>query len=203
MMKYILAALLIGGVAGYLSGCLGVSPFKLFVSDYVFNFSLILLLFLMGLTFGGDEEATAKLRKIGAGVLIIPASAALGTLTGGFVGGIILNVNVFASMGVCAGFGWYTLAGPLAGQLFGMEWGALGFAVNLLRELITVITTPIARKMGRDVPIAMGGATTMDTTLPIIVHYCGRETLIPAFTSGFILTIASPLTITILAVLAG
>jgi uncharacterized membrane protein YbjE (DUF340 family) len=121
MMKYILAALLIGGVAGYLSGCLGVSPFKLFVSDYVFNFSLILLLFLMGLTFGGDEEATAKLRKIGAGVLIIPASAALGTLTGGFVGGIILNVNVFASMGVCAGFGWYTLAGPLAGQLFGME----------------------------------------------------------------------------------
>jgi uncharacterized membrane protein YbjE (DUF340 family) len=57
--------------------------------------------------------------------------------------------------------------------------------------------------MGRDVPIAMGGATTMDTTLPIIVHYCGRETLIPAFTSGFILTIASPLTITILAVLAG
>jgi uncharacterized membrane protein YbjE (DUF340 family) len=203
MMKYILAALLIGGVAGYLSGCLGVSPFKLFVSDYVFNFSLILLLFFMGLTFGGDEEATAKLRKIGAGVLIIPASAALGTLTGGFVGGIILNVNVFASMGVCAGFGWYTLAGPLAGQLFGMEWGALGFAVNLLRELITVITTPIARKMGRDVPIAMGGATTMDTTLPIIVHYCGRETLIPAFTSGFILTIASPLTITILAVLAG
>lgn len=202
-MKYILAVLLIGGVAGYLSGFLGFPPFKLFVSDYVFNFSIILLLFLMGLAFGLDEEATAKLRKIGAGVLIIPASAALGTLTGGFVGGIILNVNVFASMGVCAGYGWYTLAGPLAGQLFGMEWGALGFAVNLLRELITVIATPIARKMGRDVPIAMGGATTMDTTLPIIVNYCGRETLIPAFTSGFILTIAAPLTITIIAALGG
>ncbi|MEM3551052.1 MAG: lysine exporter LysO family protein [Candidatus Bathyarchaeia archaeon] len=202
MMKYILAVLVIGGFAGYLSGFSGLSPFKIFVSDYVFNFSLVFLLFLMGLAFGGDEEATAKMKKIGARVLILPLSAALGTLTGGFLGGIILNVNVYASMGACAGFGWYTLAGPLAGQLFGMEWGALGFMVNLLRELITVVTTPFARKIGRNVPIAMGGATTMDTTLPIIVHYCGRETLIPAFTSGFILTITAPLTITIIATLA-
>jgi uncharacterized membrane protein YbjE (DUF340 family) len=48
----------------------------------------------------------------------------------------------------------------------------------------------------------MGGATAMDTTLPIIVRYSGQETLITAFSSGLILTIAAPFTITAVATLA-
>jgi len=48
----------------------------------------------------------------------------------------------------------------------------------------------------------MGGATSMDMTLPIIVRYSGQETLITTFSSGFILTIAAPFTITAVAALA-
>jgi len=104
-------------------------------------------------------------------------------------------------MGVCAGYG-YTLAGPLVGQLFGLEWGALGFTVNLLRELVTIATASLFAKLDRYAPIAMGGATVMDTTLPIILHYCGQDTLITAFSSSFILTMAAPFTITIIAATA-
>jgi uncharacterized membrane protein YbjE (DUF340 family) len=77
----------------------------------------------------------------------------------------------------------------------------LGFVVNFLRELLTIVTIPLAVKIDRDAPIASGGATTMDTTLPIIVRYCGSETLIVAFSSGFVLTIIAPFTITAIAAL--
>jgi len=118
---------------------------------------------------------------------------------GGLIGGLILGINVTASMAVSAGYGWYTLAGPLTNQLFGTEWGALGFTVNFLRELLTIVTISLTVKIDRYAPIALGGATSMDTTLPVIVRYCGSDTLITAFSSGFALSIAAPFTIVCIA----
>jgi len=201
-MKYILAALAAGLIVGYLNSNFGFQPFNTFVSDYAFNLSLIALLFFMGLLFGADREALAKLRKTGFKILAFPLAIALGSIAGGLVGGILLRTNIFASMGVCAGYGWYTLAGPLAGQLFGVEWGAIGFTVNFLREITTIVTISVARKIDKYAPVAMGGATAMDTTLPVIVRYCGQDTLITAFSSGFTLTMIAPFAITTIAALA-
>jgi uncharacterized membrane protein YbjE (DUF340 family) len=156
----------------------------------------------MGVLFAADEKAMAKMRQAKLKILVFPLAVALGSVMGGLVGGVILKINIFASMGVCAGYGWYTLAGPLVGQLFGLEWGALGFTVNLLRELVTIVGASLFIKLDRYAPIAMGGATAMDTTLPIIVRYCGQDTLIIAFSSGFVLTMAAPFTITAIAAIA-
>ncbi|MEM3770025.1 MAG: lysine exporter LysO family protein [Candidatus Bathyarchaeia archaeon] len=202
MIKYVLPVLSIGILAGYLNNSFGAPLLNIVFSEYAFNFSLIVLLFLMGLLFAVDEKAVAKMRQAKFKILVFPLAVALGSIIGGLVGGTILRINIFASMGVCAGYGWYTLAGPLAGQLFGLEWGALGFTVNLLRELVTIVFASLAAKLDRYAPIAMGGATAMDTTLPIIVRYCGQDTLITAFSSGFILTMAAPFTITAIAAIA-
>ncbi|MEM3565674.1 MAG: lysine exporter LysO family protein [Candidatus Bathyarchaeia archaeon] len=202
MIKYVLPVLAIGILVGYLNNTFGFSKLNTFFSEYTFNLSLIALLFLMGMLFAMDEKAVAKMRQAKFKILIFPLVVALGSIMGGLVGGIILRINIFASMGVCAGYGWYTLAGPLAGQLFGLEWGALGFTVNLLRELVTIASASLVVKLDRYAPIAMGGATSMDTTLPIIVRYCGQDTLITAFSSGFILTMAAPFTITAIAAVA-
>jgi uncharacterized membrane protein YbjE (DUF340 family) len=199
MMKYVLPTLAIGILAGYLNNSFGASLLNTILSEYSFNLSLIALLFLMGLLFATDKESIEKMRKAKFRILAFPLAVALGSITGGLIGGIILRIDIFASMGVCAGYGWYTLAGPLAGQLFGLEWGALGFAVNFLRELFTIATTSLVARLDKYAPIAMGGATAMDTTLPIIVRYCGQDTLLTAFSSGFILTMAAPFTITGLA----
>jgi uncharacterized membrane protein YbjE (DUF340 family) len=86
-------------------------------------------------------------------------------------------------------------------QLFGADWGTLGFAVNVLRELLTIATISLTAKIDKYAPIAAGGATTMDTTLPIIVRYCGADALVTAFSSGFVLSIMAPFTITIIAML--
>lgn len=194
-----MAVLALGVLVGYLNNIFGVQALNIVVSDFIFSFSLIVLLFLMGLIFGMDKEAMTSLRKTGFKVLAIPFSIALGSLVGGFVGGLLLGVDVVASMGVCSGYGWYTLAGPLTGQLFGVEWGATGFVVNFLRELTTIIAAPAAKKIDRYAPVAMGGATTMDTTLPVIVRCCGQDALISAFSSGFILTLIAPFVITTMA----
>lgn len=201
MMKYILIILIIGAVSGYLNNNFGSRVVGGFISDYLLSFSLILLIFVMGLSFGLDKEAIVKLKKAGLRIFIIPFSIALGSILGGLVGGYILSINIFGSMAVSAGFGWYTLAGPLVGQLFGLEFSALGFSVNFLRELLTILTIPFTTRIGKYVPIAFGGATSMDTTLPIIVQYCGSEELITAFASGFILSLIAPFTITTIATL--
>jgi uncharacterized membrane protein YbjE (DUF340 family) len=202
MIKYILTALAAGGIVGYLNNNFGTFFTGSLVSDYLFNFSLILLLFVMGFSFAVDKEAAVKLKKAGLKILVFPFAVGLGSILGGLVSGLVLGIDVFASMAVCAGFGWYTLAGPLVGQLFGAEFGALGFTVNFLRELLTITTISLTVKVDRHMPIAFGGATTMDTTLPVIVHYCGSEALITAFSSGFALSLAAPFTIAAIGTLA-
>ncbi|MGB9671533.1 MAG: hypothetical protein C0193_01940 [Candidatus Bathyarchaeota archaeon] len=202
MIKYILIALILGTVAGYVSDSMDIVAINTIFSYYIFTISLIVLIFFMGLLFGADKETAANLKKTGIKVLVFPFATALGSILGGLVGGLLLELDLAASMGVCAGYGWYTLAGPLAGQLFGVKWAALGFTVNFLREIITITTISITSKIDKYAPIAMGGATTMDTTLPVIVRYCGQDTLITAFSSGFTLTIIAPFTITAIATLA-
>lgn len=202
MMRYILAALVSGALAGFLINRAGVTVLNTLFSSYLFDLSLIALLFIMGVVFGADEDAVKRLRMTGIKILIYPASIALGSVLGGLLGGLLLKMNIYAAMGVCAGFGWYTLAGPLVGQLFGVEWGAVGFVVNFMRELITIVAAPAAARIDKYAPVAMGGATAMDTTMPVIIRYSGQEALITAFTSGFMLTLLAPFAITAIAALA-
>lgn len=195
MIKYVLASLVFGVAVGYLNSNWGNVAAGVWVSDYVFNGSLLLLLFVMGLVFGLDKDSMAKIRQVGFKILIVPFAVACGSILGGVVGGLILGIDVVAAAAVSAGYGWYTLAGPLVRQLFGPEWGTLGFVVNFLRELLTVISISLLVKIDKHAPIASGGATTMDTTLPIIVQYCGSDELITAFSSGFTLSLIAPFTI--------
>jgi len=192
VIKYILLVLVVGVVLGYVNNSVvGVVPDG-WVSGYVFNGALFLLLFVMGLAFGIDKEAVGKLKARGLRILIIPVVVALGSVLGGLVGGVILGLNVFGSMAVTAGFGWYTVTGPLLTQVLGSQWGALGFTANFLRELLTIVLVSVWVRVDKFGAVASGGATTMDTTLPVIVRYCGSDVLVAAFSSGFVLSMLAP-----------
>jgi uncharacterized membrane protein YbjE (DUF340 family) len=195
MIKYILVALILGGAAGYLDANWTNVVNSAWVSDYLLNASLILLLFAMGVAFAMDKDSISKIRRTGLRILIVPLTIALGTILSGVVSALILGTNVVATTAVSAGYGWYTLAGPLVGQIFGAKWGALGFAANFLRELLTILTAFLMVKVDKYAPTASGGATAMDTTLPIIVRYSGSDVLITAFSSGFILSMIAPFAI--------
>jgi uncharacterized membrane protein YbjE (DUF340 family) len=199
MIKFILAALTIGVVAGYINNNLAAFVASSWVTDYLFTASLFVLLFMMGLSFGIDKEAVTKLRSTGPKILVVPVVVALGSILGGLIGGLILRLNIYASMAVTAGYGWYTLTGPLIEPILGTQWAAMGFAVNFLRELLTIITVSLMVKVDKYAPIASGGATAMDTTLPVIVRYCGSDVLVTAFSSGFALSMIAPFTVVALA----
>lgn len=199
MIKYILTALVLGGVAGYLNANWATVVDSFWVSDYLLNASLLLLLFVMGVIFAMDKDSISKIRRTGFRILIVPLAIVLGTILSGVISALILGINVVATTAVSAGFGWYTLAGPLVSQIFGAKWAALGFAANFLRELFTILTASVMVKVDKYAPTASGGATAMDTTLPIIVRYCGSDTLITAFSSGFVLSVIAPFMIVAIA----
>ena len=199
MIKYILAALALGVAAGYVVNNFSSGFPNALVTDYLLSAALYILLFVMGLAFAIDKEAVAKLKATGLKVLIVPVLVILGSILGGLVAGLIFQLDLFGSMAVTAGYGWYTLTGPLLTQMLGTTWGALGFAANFLRELLTIVTITLLVRLDKYAPIAAGGATTMDTTLPVIVRYCGSETLITAFSSGFVLSMIAPFTVVAIA----
>jgi uncharacterized membrane protein YbjE (DUF340 family) len=195
MIKYVLTALALGAVAGYLNNNLFNAIPNTLVSDQLFSLSLVVLLFVFGFSFGIDKDAVQKMKKTGPKILAFPFFVVLGSLVGGLVSGLILSISMAGAMAVSAGCGWYTLSGPLIGQLFGAELGTLGFVTNFFRELLTITMIPLIIKLDKYAPVASGGATTMDTTLPVIMRYCGDDVLITAFSNGLILTLIVPFTI--------
>jgi len=196
MIKYIVSALVFGAVAGYLvNNFLSGFPTTL-IADQLFSVALIVALFVFGFSFGCDREAIRKMRQTGARIVVFPVLVALGSIVGGLVAGLILQLNVAGATAVGSGIGWYTLSGPLMEQLLGAEWGTLAFSANFLRELLTIVTIPLMVKLDKYAPIASGGGTTMDTTLPLIVRYCGKDTLITAFSNGLVLSLIAPFAVT-------
>ncbi len=202
MIKWILGALVAGGLAGYVNNnFLNAVPNGL-ISDQLFTAALIALLFVFGFSFALDREAIAKMRKIGVQIITFPLLVVAGSLVGGLVAGLALQINLAGASAVSSAYGWYTLSGPMMGQLLGPQWGTLGFTANFFRELITIVSIPLMVKMDRFAPVASGGGTTMDTTLGVIVKYCGKDTLILAFSNGLILSIIAPFAIVALCSIA-
>ena len=63
-----------------------------------------------------------------------------------------------------------------------------------MREFFVLIFAPwMVRYFGRLAPICGGGATTMDTTLPIITAYSGQEYVVIALFHGMIIDFSVPL----------
>ena len=202
MIKYILAALILGCAAGYLNNNFFAAFPSSVISDQLFTAALIALLFVFGFSYALDKDAVGKMRKAGIRLLTFPLLVAVGSLIGGLVAGLILQLNLAATAAVSSGYGWYTLSGPVMGQMLGTQWGTLGFTANFFRELFTITLIPLMVKVDKLAPVASGGGTTMDTTLGVIVRYCGKDTLILAFSNGLILSIIAPFATVALASLA-
>lgn len=192
MIKYVIPALTLGVLFGYLNNNILQAIPSALISDQLFTATLIVMLFVFGFMFGMDKDAIQKIRKTGARILVFPALVALGSLVGGLVAGLLLQINLAGSTAIGSAMGWYTLAGPLMTSMMGTQWGTLAFTTNFFRELITITAIPLLVRLDKHAPIASGAGTTMDTTLPLIVKYCGKDTLITAFSNGLLLSLVAP-----------
>ena len=157
-----------------------------------------IMLHILILTIGIDLGMNFRLREVkrlGRTALILPLGTMMGSLLGAFLASLILGIELKWGLAIGAGCGWYSLTGPLIGQ-YSAVYGTLGFLANLTREIFTVLGYPaVSKRISKELAVSMGGATTMDTTLPIITKFGGSEVALVAFVHGFILTTLVPVLI--------
>ncbi len=96
---------------------------------------------------------------------------------------------------ITMGSGWYTFTGPLVATYYSPFYGSLAFLINFFREQFSYIVVPFLLRV-RYSPysaIAVGGATAMDTTLPLYSTLLGSDYVMTAVFSGVVLTSFIPI----------
>ena len=69
---------------------------------------------------------------------------------------------------------------------------------NISREILTLLAAPLlVRWFGNLAPISAGGATTMDTTLPIITRTAGQQFVVVSIFHGFVVDFSVPFLVTL------
>ncbi|SFQ99241.1 lysine exporter LysO family protein [Desulfoscipio geothermicus] len=167
--------------------------------DTVTTVALCLMLVGVGMDLGSQRQTWLRLRALGWKVLLVPALVALGSLAGAVAGGGLLGLPVNESSAIGAGFGWYSLSGVLIAKIYSVETGALAFLTNISRELLAFVLIPaLAVRLGHLVAVSPGGATTMDTTLPLIARSTDADTTVIAVVNGTTLSALVPFLVPLL-----
>jgi uncharacterized membrane protein YbjE (DUF340 family) len=165
--------------------------------------ALSLLVFLIGLSLGGDSRLFSMLKKMKAGVLWIPFGVIAGTALGNLLASLLFpSIGLREALLTGAGYGYYSLSAIIITEQGEPLVGAVALTANMMRELLTLLGAPlIARYFTPFGPIMSGGATSMDVTLPVIVRSSGAEFASLSFISGLVLSITVPFAIAFINVL--
>ncbi len=166
-------------------------------TERVINLLLYALLFFIGISFARTNIPFKRIVSR-PDLLLLPFGTALGSLLGGFLGSMflfrVLPLTWGKAMAVSAGFGWYSLSGVILTDLDGPFLGTVALLSNMLRETIALIFIPLVSRCPLPyIAIGMGGATSMDVTLPVIERSLGPESAPLAMVSGALLSAAVPL----------
>jgi uncharacterized membrane protein YbjE (DUF340 family) len=174
----LLSALLLGLLAG---------RFVAVPSVELIPWVLYVLLALVGF------DITLRLAAL-RGVWVPLTAAASGALGAAVLFTLVVQLPVGVSFATALGFGFYSLTGPLVVARAGAVFGLLAFLTNFLREDLTMILSPyLGRRLGGSGLTALGGATSMDTTLYFVTRYGDADAGSLALASGLLLTVAASL----------
>ncbi|MFP4363721.1 MAG: lysine exporter LysO family protein [Spirochaetia bacterium] len=153
---------------------------------------LYFLLYVIGIQFS-QNGINPKTVLAHPDTLLIPIGTIVGTLVGGALLSLVHPLGLGKSLALSSGFGWYSLSGVLIADLGDPVTGSAAFLSNMMRETIALLTIPlISRTAYPYVSIGIGGATSMDVTLPIIERSCGPSSVPLSIASGAILSVFVP-----------
>ena len=160
--------------------------------------TLCALLFCVGVTVGNNTELLKSFRQLDSRLMLLPLMTITGTLTATAVASIGLPGRSLSDcLAVGSGFGYYSLSSILITQYRGPELGTVALLANIIREVFTLLGAPLlVRYFGPLSPISCGGATTMDTTLPIITRCSGQDFVILSLFHGFLVDFSVPFLVT-------
>jgi len=159
---------------------------------------LCMLMFSVGISIGNDASSFQQFRTLNPRLIFLPLMTILGTWLGVLAVSFFLkNRTLSECLAVGSGFGYYSLSSILITQCKGVELGTIALLSNIMREVMTLLFAPwMVRYFGKLAPICAGGATTMDTTFPIIVRTSGKDYAIVSIYQGFIMDFTVPFFVT-------
>ncbi|MBI9069307.1 MAG: lysine exporter LysO family protein [Salinivirgaceae bacterium] len=172
-------------------------PEFLIETDYS-SYVLYILMFIVGIGVGSDTESLKVLKRVNFKILLIPLTVVVGSLAATALFSTLLSdISMKEAMAVGAGFGYYSLSSILINEMHSETLGTIALLANVIREIITLLFAPLmVMAFGKLAPVAAGGATAMDTTLPIIIKVSGNEYGLMAVFSGVVLTVLVPFLVT-------
>lgn len=179
--------------AGVLFGIYEFVP-DAFSGDDMTVYVLYLLLLLVGIGVGTNKNTLRILKSVSWRIILIPLSVIVGTFLGTLVYSFFdPELSLRECWAVGAGFGYYSLSSVIIKEIAGETLGVIALLSNIIREVLTLIFAPLITKaFGKLAPISAGGATSMDTTLPIITKSIGVEYAAFSVFSGLVLTLLVP-----------
>lgn len=159
---------------------------------------LMLLILMVGFSIGHNRNAFNNLKKLDKHYLLLPLTTILGTLAACALISLVMRFSLTECLAVGSGQAYYSLSSILITQNKGIELGTIALLANIIRELIALLASPLLYKIfGPLSPIAAGGATTADTTLPIIRQLCGNDLAILSVYHGFLVDFSVPFLVTL------
>ena len=184
-------------VLGALCGLMELIPFDIAKTDISF-YALCILMFSVGLSIGNNPQTLKNFRQLNPRLVFLPLATILGTLSAALLVSLILpHRSAVECMAVGSGFGYYSLSSIFITEYKGAELGTIALLSNISREIITLLSAPLlVRWFGNLAPISAGGATTMDTTLPIITQYSGQQFVVVSIFHGFVTDFSVPFLVT-------
>lgn len=184
-------------IAGLLLARWGLLPAGIVENDFSM-YALYCLMFLVGMSIGSDTKALKALKGQNLKIVFVPLATILGTLAGSALVSVVLSGRSLSDcLAVGAGFGYYSLSSIFITEYKGAELGTIALTANILREIITLLGAPLlVCWFGKLAPICAGGATTMDTTLPVITRFSGKEFVVVSIFHGFVVDFTVPFLVT-------
>ena len=186
-------------VAFFVAGCVvGLfAPFDL-AGSRVSAYVLYALMFCVGITLGNDRTLAGRVRRLDPRLALLPVATAVGTLAGAALAAPLLaEWSLTVSLAVGAGFGYYSLSSIFIADFRGPELATIALLCNVMREIFTLLAAPlVARWCGPLAAVSIGGATTFDTTLPIITQAAGRPYAVVSVFHGCVLDFSVPFLVT-------
>lgn len=169
------------------------------VSANAGEYALYFLMLIVGVGIGADPNSLAALRALNFRILLVPITTIVGTTMGVALVWLVFSTQTFSdTIAVGYGFGYYSLSSIFISQARGETLGVIALLANIIREIFTLLLAPMfALYFGKLAPIAAGGATSMDTTLPIITKASGKEYAIVSLFHGIVLTVLVPFLVTL------
>jgi uncharacterized membrane protein YbjE (DUF340 family) len=174
-------------VIGVLLAMYGLMPESL-IESYLSFYALCALMLFVGFSIGHDKKTLNSFRSLNPRLLLLPLMTIIGTLAGTFLISFVLpHRSPSDCMAVGSGFAYYSLSSIIITDTKGAELGVIALMSNIIRELSALLLAPFFVKyFGRLAPISVGGATSMDTTLPIITKYSGKDFVVTAIFHGLV-----------------